>query len=109
MPGVFTNKTGTCQYRAVGHPIAVAITECIVDLAAEKLGMDPAEFRRRNLIADDAYPYTSAAGMKFEQLSHHQALEKLLALSAYKKLRGVQEALRKKSSARTTSPAAISV
>jgi aerobic carbon-monoxide dehydrogenase large subunit len=93
---VFTNKNVTCQYRAVGHPIAVSITECIVDLAAEKLGMDPAEFRRRNLIADDAYPYTSAAGMKFEQLSHHQTLDKLLALMDYKKLRGEQAALRKK-------------
>ena len=93
---VFTNKNVTCQYRAVGHPIAVSITECIVDLAAEKLGMDPAEFRRRNLIADDAYPYTSAAGMKFEKLSHHQALDKLLALMEYDKLRAEQETLRRK-------------
>ena len=92
---VFTNKNVTCQYRAVGHPIAVSITECIVDLAAEKLGMDPAEFRRRNLITDDDYPYTSAAGMKFEKLSHHQTLDKLLALMDYKKLRSEQEALRK--------------
>jgi len=94
---VFTNKNVTCQYRAVGHPIAVSITECIVDLAAEKLGMDPADFRRLNLIADDAYPYTSAAGMKFEKLSHHQVLDKLLALMDYKKLRREQAALRKKS------------
>jgi len=93
---VFTNKNVTCQYRAVGHPIAVSITECIVDLAAEKLGIDPAEFRRRNLIADDAYPCTSAAGMKFEKLSHHQTLDKLLELMDYQKLRGEQEALRKK-------------
>ena len=93
---VFTNKNVTCQYRAVGHPIAVSITECIVDLAAERLGMDPAEFRRRNLIADDAYPYTSAAGMKFEKLSHHQALDKLLALMEYDKLRAEQETLRRK-------------
>jgi len=94
---VFTNKNVTCQYRAVGHPIAVSITECIVDLAAEKLGIDPADFRRLNLIADDAYPYTSAAGMKFEKLSHHQALDKLLALMDYKKLRREQATLRKKS------------
>ncbi len=92
---VFTNKNVTCQYRAVGHPIAVSITECIVDLAAEKLGIDPAEFRRRNLIPDDAYPYTSAAGMKFEKLSHHQALDKLLTLMDYRKLRSEQEVLRK--------------
>ena len=44
---VFTNKNVTCQYRAVGHPIAVALTEGIVDLAAQKLGMDPAEFRKQ--------------------------------------------------------------
>ena len=69
---VFTNKNVTCQYRAVGHPIAVALTEGIVDLAAAKLGMDPAEFRRKNLIPDDAYPYTFPSGVKFEKLSHHQ-------------------------------------
>ena len=93
---VFTNKNVTCQYRAVGHPIAVALTEGIVDLAAQKLGMDPAEFRRKNMIADDAYPYTGAAGMKFEVLTHHQCLDKLLALMNYKKLREEQSELRKK-------------
>ncbi|MGH8701705.1 MAG: xanthine dehydrogenase family protein molybdopterin-binding subunit, partial [Burkholderiales bacterium] len=93
---VFTNKNVTCQYRAVGHPIAVALTEGIVDLAAHKLGMDPAEFRRKNLIPDDAYPYTFPSGIKFEKLSHHQALDKLLALMDYKKLRAEQAALRKR-------------
>jgi carbon-monoxide dehydrogenase large subunit len=93
---VFTNKNVTCQYRAVGHPIAVALTEAIVDLAAHKLGMDPAEFRRKNLIPDDAYPYTFPSGIKFERLSHHQTLDKLLALMDYKKLRDEQAALRKK-------------
>ncbi len=93
---VFTNKNVTCQYRAVGHPIAVALTEAIVDLAAAKLGMDPAEFRRKNLIPDDAYPYTFPSGIKFEQLSHHQTLDKLLALMDYKALREEQTSLRKK-------------
>jgi carbon-monoxide dehydrogenase large subunit len=93
---VFTNKNVTCQYRAVGHPIAVAITEGIVDLAARKLGIDPAEFRRRNLIPDDAYPYTTfPSGIKFEKLSHQQCLEKLLALMEYDQLRAEQAALRK--------------
>jgi CO/xanthine dehydrogenase Mo-binding subunit len=92
---VFTNKNVTCQYRAVGHPIAVALTEGIVDLAAHKLGMDPAEFRRRNLIADDAYPYTFPSGIKFEKLSHHQCLEKLLDVMNYKQLREEQTRLRR--------------
>src|SRR5262245_26000310 len=93
---VFTNKNVTCQYRAVGHPIAVALTEGIVDLAAAKIGMDPAEFRRKNLIADDAYPYTFPSGIKFEKLSHHQTLEKLLDVMNYKKLREEQKQLRSK-------------
>jgi carbon-monoxide dehydrogenase large subunit len=91
---VFTNKNVTCQYRAVGHPIAVALTEAIVDLAAQKIGMDPAEFRRRNVIPDDAYPYTAPSGIKFEKLSHQQTLEKLLKLMDYDKLRAEQLALR---------------
>jgi carbon-monoxide dehydrogenase large subunit len=94
---VFTNKNITCQYRAVGHPIAVALTEGIVDLAAQKLGMDPAEFRRKNLIPDDAYPYTFPSGIKFEKLSHHQTLDLLLKTMDYAKLREEQKQLRARS------------
>jgi carbon-monoxide dehydrogenase large subunit len=94
---VFTNKNLTCQYRAVGHPIAVALTEGIVDLAARRLGMDPAEFRRKNLIPDDAYPYTFPSGIRFEKLSHHKALDLLLKTMNYKKLRDEQKQLRAKS------------
>ena len=93
---VFTNKNVTCQYRAVGHPIAVALTEGIVELAAQKLGMDPAEFRRRNLIPDDAYPYTFPSGLKFEKLSHHQTLDLLLRTMKYDELRKEQRELRGK-------------
>src|SRR3954466_13175593 len=93
---VFTNKNVTCQYRAVGHPIAVALTEGIVDLAAQKLGMDPAEFRRKNLISDDAYPYTNPAGLKFEKLSHHKTLDLLLRTMRYDQLRAEQAELRRK-------------
>src|SRR3954451_13177545 len=92
---VFTNKNVTCQYRAVGHPIAVALTEGIVDLAAQKLGMDPAEFRRKNLIPDDAYPYTFPSGIKFEKLSHLRTLDKLLQLMSYEKLKRERDELRK--------------
>ena len=56
--------------------------------------MDPAEFRRRNLIPDDAYPYTATAGLKFEKLSHHQCLDKLLTMMRYRKLRAEQAELR---------------
>ena len=92
---VFQNKNVMCQYRAVGHPIACSVTEGLVDLAAIKIGMDPVEIRRRNLIADDAYPCVSASGLRFELLSHHQSLNKLLKMMDYDALRAEQASLRK--------------
>ncbi|OSQ42554.1 xanthine dehydrogenase family protein molybdopterin-binding subunit [Marivita geojedonensis] len=92
---VFQNKTPTCQYRAVGHPIAVAITEGLVDMAAAAIGMDPVEIRRRNMYADDAYPVTSPAKMKFEGLSHHASMDKLIEMIDYDALRADQAEARK--------------
>lgn len=91
---VLQNKNVMSQYRAVGHPIACVVTEGLVDLAARKLNIDPAEMRRRNYVAEDAYPYQSHSGFIFERLSHHQALEKLLKLIDYDGLRAEQKALR---------------
>jgi len=91
---VFQNKNVMCQYRAVGHPIATGVTEGLVDLAAQKIGMDPLEIRRRNLIPDDGYPCTGASGIKFEQLSHHECLAHLDAMMNYAGLRAEQERLR---------------
>src|SRR5271169_3207370 len=87
---VFQNKNVMCQYRAVGHPIATAVTEGLVDLAAAKIGMDPLEIRRKNLIPDDGYPCAGASGIKFEKLSHHAALEKLAKMMGYEKHRAEQ-------------------
>jgi carbon-monoxide dehydrogenase large subunit len=91
---VFQNKNVMCQYRAVGHPIAVAVTEGLVELAAAKIGMDPLELRRRNLFPDDGYPTQSAVGLKFEKLSHHESLAHLDALMNYAGLRAEQKRLR---------------
>lgn len=92
---VFQNKNVTCQYRGVGHPIACSITEGLVDLAAQRIGMDPFEIRRRNLIRDDAYPCGSPSGLRFEALSHHASLDKLHAMMNYDALRSEQAELRK--------------
>jgi len=93
---VFQNKNVMCQYRAVGHPIACSVTEGLVDLAATRIGMDPVEIRRRNLIADDGYPCASPSGLRFEQLSHHAAINKLMTMMSYDALRVEQAALRGK-------------
>ena len=93
---VFQNKTPTCQYRGVGHPIACAVTEGLVDLAAQKLGMDPLKFRQRNVMADDSYPRTGASGIKLEVLSHEQCLRTLESMMDYRALRQEQAELRKR-------------
>jgi len=93
---VFQNKNVMCQYRAVGHPIACSVTEGLVDLAASRIGMDPVEIRRRNLIADDAYPCASPSGLRFELLSHHAAMNRLMTMMNYDALRTEQAALRSK-------------
>jgi carbon-monoxide dehydrogenase large subunit len=93
---VFQNKNVMCQYRGVGHPVACSVTEGLVDLAAMKIGMDPVEIRRRNLIPDDGYPCASPSGLRFELLSHHASLNRLMEMMDYDGLRAEQAALRLK-------------
>lgn len=93
---VFQNKVPTCQYRGVGHPIACAVTEALVDGVARKLGIDPLDFRLRNVIPDDAYPAIGASGIKLEVLSHEACLRQARALCNYDALRAEQATLRAK-------------
>ncbi|WP_144163004.1 xanthine dehydrogenase family protein molybdopterin-binding subunit [Paraburkholderia sp. BCC1885] len=90
----FQNKSPMSQYRGVGHPIACAVTEGIVDLAARTLGIDPLEMRRRNVMPDDGYPCTGAAGIKLEGLSHERCLARIEEMIDYAALRAEQTRLR---------------
>ena len=92
---VFQNKVPTCQYRGVGHPIACAVTEALVDGIAAKIGMDPIAFREANVIPDDAYPATGASGIKLEILSHEACLREAKRVCDYDTLRAEQASLRK--------------
>src|SRR3989454_753333 len=91
---VAQNKVITSQYRAVGHPIAAAVTESMLDLIARDLGLDPAEVRRRNLVRPDELPYTSATGNVYDSGSYQAALARLLEAAKYDDLRAQQTAAR---------------
>ncbi|MBL8309127.1 MAG: xanthine dehydrogenase family protein [Burkholderiales bacterium] len=93
---VFQNKTPTCQYRGVGHPIACAVTEALVDAVANTLETDPLQLRRQNVIPDDAYPCAGISGIKFEGLSHQACLDKITAMMDYPALRREQSELRQR-------------
>ena len=96
MKNVYTNMAIYSNYRAVGHPVAVGITEGIVDVAARTIGMDPIEFRRKNLLRDNNFPCVTPSGMKFEGMSHEKCLEKIVGMMDLEKLRKEQIELRNK-------------
>jgi aerobic carbon-monoxide dehydrogenase large subunit len=94
--GYFQNKPPTGVLRGVGQPIATTVTEQLLDLAARKLGVDPAELRRRNY-AEAAKPDAkSIAGIVLGQLSLERCHEQLMALMGYDGLRRQQADLRNK-------------
>jgi carbon-monoxide dehydrogenase large subunit len=74
-----TNKAPLAVYRAVGHPVAILVMEAVLDEGARRLGMDPGELRRRNLIEPEELPYTSITGQVYDSGSHRRSLDELLA------------------------------
>ena len=87
---VVTNVTPLGAYRGAGRPEAAAAIERAIDLLAAELEMDPAEVRRRNLIAPDAFPFRTAAGTEYDSGDYRLALDRALELADYPALRAEQ-------------------
>ncbi len=93
--GVFTNTMSTDAYRGAGRPEATFFIERMVDMVARELKLDPVDVRRRNFIADDAFPFTTAAGLTYDSGRYGAALDKALQIADYDGLRARQVELRK--------------
>jgi carbon-monoxide dehydrogenase large subunit len=78
---VMTNTTPTGAYRGAGRPEAIYITERLFDAAARSMRLDPAELRRRNLIAPEAMPYKNAMAQIYDSGRFEQILDRGLALA----------------------------
>ena len=91
---VATNKTTIGVYRGVGLPIGVLTMERLLDLAAHKLGLDPAEIRLRNMIRKEEHPYTTIIGAEVESGSHRESLQKALDMLGYQACRAEQQQAR---------------
>ncbi len=91
----FQNKPPSGMYRAVGQPIACAVTEQLVDWAAHAAGIDPVEMRRRNYWPEDAVPLRTPGGIAMGRLSFRQCLDELVSMMDYDALRSEQAALRR--------------
>jgi len=92
---VVTNKslTGPTRGYACQH-LYFGIEKC-VNRVADKLGIDPAELRRRNLIQPDQFPYTTPSGGVYDAGDYPKAFNLLMELSDYENLRKEQEEAKK--------------
>ena len=93
---VATNKASIGVYRGVGIPIAALAMERLMDMGAQKLDLDPAEIRLRNMIPQDEHPHTTLMGAEIESGSHQESLQKALGILGYTDLRAEQEQARGK-------------
>jgi carbon-monoxide dehydrogenase large subunit len=77
---VATNKCPIGTYRGVARPSAVFSQERLMDDIAKELGLDPFEFRLKNIIRQ--FPYKNVLGFTYDEGSYAQALEEMQLLLA---------------------------
>jgi carbon-monoxide dehydrogenase large subunit len=76
-----TNTSPTGAYRGAGRPEAIYIIERLLDAAARKLGMDPSEIRRLNMVKPEQMPYKNGLNQTYDSGRFEQILDGGLALA----------------------------
>ncbi len=94
--GAYTNKApGGVAYRCSFRVTEASFfIERLVQTAAYELGLDPAEFRRRNFIRPDQFPYTSPTGFEYDSGDYERALDLALEKAGYADFREEQKRAR---------------
>jgi aerobic carbon-monoxide dehydrogenase large subunit len=94
--GYYTNKApGGVAYRCSFRVTEASyLIERLVQNAANELGMDPADIRKKNFIPEDAFPYESATGFVYDSGNYEGAMDKALEMVGYDELRAEQAAMR---------------
>lgn len=92
--GTMTNTVPVDAYRGAGRPEASYLLETLVDLAARELDMDPVEFRRKNLIPADEFPYQTPVALEYDSGDYVKLFDKLEELSDYQSMRNEQQEAR---------------
>jgi carbon-monoxide dehydrogenase large subunit len=78
---VFTNAAPTGPYRGAGRPEAVYLTERLLDRAADVIGIDPVDLRRRNFITPGAMPYRTPTGFVYDSGEFAATMDRCLELA----------------------------
>ena len=92
---VFTNKCQQGAYRGFGSEVSNFVIERLVDAAADELHLDPVEFRRKNFIQRQDFPYKIPTGNLYDSGNYSAVLDEALRLLDYKSWRSKQEEYRK--------------
>ncbi len=79
--GVFSHTNPIRPYRGNGRPEAAFVIERMVDLAADELGIDPAELRRRNNIPPAAMPFKTGLSFTYDSGAFAENMEMALRLA----------------------------
>ncbi len=79
--GVFTNTVPTDAYRGAGRPEACYVLERLADRAADALGIDHAEIRRRNLIPSGVMPYQTPIGPSYDSGDFPKVFERAIEVA----------------------------
>jgi len=79
--GVLTHTSPTGAYRGAGRPEAIYLIERLMDAAARKLAMDPAELRRRNMIRPAQMPYKNPMDKTYDSGNFELVLDKAIELA----------------------------
>jgi carbon-monoxide dehydrogenase large subunit len=87
---VVTNKPYWSACRGFGKEATNLVMERAVDMVARRLGLDPADVRRRNFIGADEFPFRTSAGLNIDSGDYHAALDRLLTMLDYRVLRSDQ-------------------
>jgi aerobic carbon-monoxide dehydrogenase large subunit len=87
---VVTCKAPTGPYRGVGRPVSTFVMEGLIDRAARRLGMDPAEFRLRNFIRADEFPYKTPTGIAWDRTGFTECMLKAREMIGYEAARAGQ-------------------
>ncbi len=85
-----TNTTPIHAYRGAGRPEATQMIERAMDVLAAKLGMDPAELRRRNYLQPNHFPYSTPTGVEYDSGAYETSLDLALQAAGYDELRREQ-------------------
>ncbi|HEX3882933.1 MAG TPA: xanthine dehydrogenase family protein molybdopterin-binding subunit [Stellaceae bacterium] len=80
---VFTHTVPVDAYRGAGRPEATYLLERIVDCAADDLGVDPAELRRKNFIPQTGFPYQTPVALQYDSGDYHTTLDKAMQAADY--------------------------